>query len=371
MERVERKSARRAGSTSSQSGFTLLELIVAVGMFTIIMGAIYMLLNAGKSDAFNTKERTATMQNARVALNTINRDAINAGVGYWKSGALAPDGTLTRLLFLPGETDGVADLLTPIVPGDSVRTIVVDGQNVQTDAVTFVYQDNSFNAGHAVAVSAVNSGTNLVTVASNAPCVNGSLYVYVIDDGSRRALGSLTALNGTTQIRFANGDPLRLNNPGGSSTFTGLGPSALKRITWVTYFVRPDNVLVRRVYGNTGAIVGEGVQNGGLGGVVPDDGGSGVGFVEMPLAYGVENFQVRYVLENGATVDNITAGTDASGNPLTAAQMRQRIRLVQVDINLRGEQNDPRSNQPVQVALSGAFYTPNLVVPEPPAGDAP
>ena len=68
----------------------------------------------------------------------------------------------------------------------------------------------------------------------------------------------------------------------------------------------------------TAAIVGNGVENGGIGGVVPTDGstGDGVGFVEMPLAYGVENFQVRYVMEDGTTVDDIAPSVDADGNPI-------------------------------------------------------
>lgn len=70
----------------SESGFTLLEPIVAMAIFSIVVGSIYLLLEVGRSDAFKTKQRTETMQNARIALNTIGRDAINAGVGYWKSG---------------------------------------------------------------------------------------------------------------------------------------------------------------------------------------------------------------------------------------------------------------------------------------------
>jgi hypothetical protein len=129
-------------------------MVVAVAVFTIIVGAIYALLEVGRSDAFNTKERTETMQNSRIALNLLGRDAINAGVGYWKSGARTPDGTLQRLLFLgAGEVDGQFDLLTPVVPGDGVRTINVDGVDVRTDAVTFVYQDDAFNNGASLQVS--------------------------------------------------------------------------------------------------------------------------------------------------------------------------------------------------------------------------
>ena len=370
---------RSRSRAAREAGFTLLEMVVAIAIFLVVIGAMYALLEVGRSDTFNTKERTETMQNARVALNTISRDASNAGVGYWKSGARVPDGTLTRLLFLGAETDGQQDWLTPLVPGNAVKPILVDGVMVDTDAITFVYQDASFNDNHGIPVSGVDFMTNTITVDSNVPCASGDLYVYIIDDGGQPALGSLTALSGTTQLSFAFGDPLGLNNPGGSSTFrdfrdltlAGASPASCKRITWVTYFVNPERVLIRRVYGNTARIVGAGVQNNGSGGIVPDGtGGSGVGFVEMPLAYGVEDFQIQYVMENGATVDDIGESVDGEGNPVPPNVNRQNVRVVRVAINLRGSQLDPKTGEPIRVTLTGSFYTPNLVVPERPGGDS-
>jgi prepilin-type N-terminal cleavage/methylation domain-containing protein len=356
-----------------EAGFTLLEMIVAIAIFVVVIGAMYALLEVGRSDTFNTKERTETMQNARIALNTIGRDASNAGVGYWKGGARAPDGTLQRLLFLPSETDGEDDLLTPLVPGNGVKPVVVDGATVNTDAITLVYQDDTFNNNHGVAVTARNSTTNTLTVDNSAPCASGDLYVYIIDDGNEPALGSLTSLPSATTLRFSAGDPLGLNNPGASSTFFDLDPQAsCKRITWVTYFVNPEGVLVRRIYGNTARIVGAGVEDGGAGGIVPDGaGGQGVGFVEMPLAYGVEDFQIQYVMEDGTTVDDVLASVDPlTGQPIPASSNRQLVRVVRVSLRLRGSQIDPKTGQPIRVAITSSFYTPNLVVPERPGGDS-
>lgn len=353
-----------------QSGFTLLEMIVAIAIFLVVIAAMYGLLEVGRSDVFNTKERTETMQNARVALNTIGRDASNAGVGYWKGGARAPDGTLERLLFLPSETDGNDDLLTPLVPGDGVKPVVVDGATVNTDAVTFVYQDDTFNNNFGVPVTARDSSSNTLTVDDSTPCASGDLYVYIIDDGSQPALGSLTSLPSGTTLRFSAGDPLGLNNPGASSTFTILDPQAsCKRITWVTYFVNPEGVLVRRIYGNTARIVGSGVEGGGAGGIVPDGaGGAGVGFVEMPLAYGIEDFQVQYVMEDGTIVNDVLPSVDGAGLPIPASSNRQLVRIVRVSLRLRGSQVDPKTGQPIRVSITSSFYTPNLVVPERPGG---
>ena len=370
MNALENQLKRRV--RSADSGFTLLELLVSMAIFGIVVGAIYLLLEVGRSDAFKTKQRTETMQNARIALNTLGRDAINAGVGYWKSGGRMPDGTLEALMFLPGETDGDVDWLTPVVPGDGVKPIVVDGVTVATDAVTFVYQDNQFNNGRAVAVNAVAHSTNTINVfPNNAAAVGGDLYVYIIDDGVQPAIGSLTNIDGGNQLRFASGDPLGLNNPGGGSTFLPLRQAAAcKRITWVTYFVNDQNVLIRRLYGQTATLVGAGVENGGLGGIVPTGGsGSGAGFVEMPLAYGIEDFQVQYVLIDGTTVDDIGPTVDGEGNPIPRNANRANVRLVRVTVALRGSQIDPKTGEPVRVTVNGSFYTPNLVVEERPSGD--
>lgn len=352
----------RIGSVtrSRQSGFSLLELVVAMAIFMVVVGAIYAMLEVGRSDAFLTKQKTETMQNARIALNTIGRDAVNAGVGYWKSGARVPDGTLSNLLFITDDADTLADWLTPVVPGNGVRTNVVDGVNVQTDALTFAFMDNAFNGGTSVAVSNVDFMSNTITVANNSVAVGGNLYVYIIDDGAQPCLASLMSLSGATLMRFSTGDPLGLNNPGPGGTFEALQNTAsLKRITWVTYFVNDDNVLIRRVYGQTDELVGAGVDDGGVGGVVPVGSGDGIGFVEMPLAFGVENFQVRYVMDDGQILDDVvtTGGVDAS-------ILRQNIRLIQVSINLRGTQNDPKTGAPIRVEINGAFHTPNLVIQE-------
>lgn len=351
----------RVARGSRESGFTLLELIVAMAIFMVVVGAIYAMLEVGRSDAFLTKQKTETMQNARIALNTIGRDAVNAGVGYWKSGARVPDGTLSNLLFIADDADTLEDWLTPVVPGNGVRTNMVDGVPVQTDALTFAFQDNAFNGGNSIAVTAVDFNTNTITVANNGAAAGGNLYVYILDDGVEPCLASLMSLNGTTQMRFTAGDPLGLNNPGAGGTFEDLENScSLKRITWVTYFVNADNVLIRRMYGQTADLVGEGVEDGGIGGVVPvGTGADGIGFVEMPLAFGVENFQVRYVMDDGAIVDDIV-----SAGGVDASIIRQNIRLVQVDISLRGTQNDPKTGAPIRVEINGAFHTPNLVIQE-------
>ena len=362
--RKARNGRRRA--RDSESGFTLLEVLVAVAIFTVVTGAIYSLLKVGQSDAFHTNQKTETTQNARVALNAIGRDAVNSGVGFWNFGANLPDGTFERLMFLPSESDGESDVLTPVVPGDDVRTVAVDGTSVPMDAITFAYEDDAFNGGQSIAVSNVNETNGIVTVDDNAPCASGETYVYIIDNGNSPALGSLTKLDGTTRLYFEEAkDPLLINQKGTGSPFDLLGTeqAAIRRVKWVTYYVRDDRTLVRREYGSTSDVVGDGLEGNGLGGVVPTDASNKeLGYVEMPLAFNVADFQIRYILADGSTVDDITATLDENGDTIDAAQRRASIRLITVEIELDGPDVDPVTRQAVRITLRGSFYTPNLAV---------
>ena len=357
-------TARRV--RAAEAGFTLLEVLVAVAIFTVVTGAIYALLEVGQTDAFNTTQKTETTQNARVALNAIGRDAVNSGVGFWNFGANLPDGTMQRLMFLPGETDGNPDVLTPVVPGDDALTIAVGGAPVATDAVTFAYEDDAFNGGQSIAASNVDETNGVVTVDDNGPCASGETYVYIIDNGNSPALGSLTKLDGATRLHFEEAkDPLLINKKGAGSPFALLGTeqAAIRRVKWVTYYVRDDRTLVRREYGSTSDLVGDGLEGGGLGGVVPTNAqNKELGYAEMPLAFNVADFQIRYVLADGSTVDDVTAIVDEHGNTIEASERRASIRLITIELTLDGSEVDAVTRRPVRVTIRGSFYTPNLAV---------
>ena len=64
----------------SESGFTMVEVVVSTAIFVIVMGSIYGLLRVARNGRLNTTQRTELIQNVRVALNALGRDAINAGV---------------------------------------------------------------------------------------------------------------------------------------------------------------------------------------------------------------------------------------------------------------------------------------------------
>jgi prepilin-type N-terminal cleavage/methylation domain-containing protein len=331
---------------SRQSGFTLLETVVSMAIFTIVMGAIYGLLHVARSGRLNTSQRTEVLQNARVALNTIGRDAINAGVGYPNLGALIPDDRLS-IIGLSADGDTTPDFLTPVYAGDNANSV----NGVMTDQVTFLFVDDSFNNGASVPISAIDdpSGTQTqLTVQAgfnNGPCNVGDLYLITGNNGS--AIGTLTSKSGTNILNFAGTDPLGINSPGAASAIDNVvAPASVLRLTWVTYFVADQDgngtgtgTLMRRVYGGFNTATN-----------------SLINWVDQPLAFGVENLQVQYVLADGSVVD------------APDRVLMPDIRQVRLAITVRSQDRDPKNidpvtgqAQPFRATLTSSFSTRNLV----------
>src|SRR3982751_3411506 len=90
-----------------QSGFSLLELLIAMVIFMIVTGSIYGLLSLGRYDRNRSSRRTDVLKNARVAVHMIGRDVLNAGLGYHRRGAMAPDNFNSSKLGVTADVDNV------------------------------------------------------------------------------------------------------------------------------------------------------------------------------------------------------------------------------------------------------------------------
>jgi hypothetical protein len=162
-----------------------------------------------------------------------------------------------------------------------------------------------------------------------------------------------TGTGNTKQLRFANADPLSINRPWATSLLRPCAssadtnctnyPATIKRVTWVSYKVLNDGTLVRTVYGNnTNGTNLEQIQ-------------------DMPLAYGVEDMQITYVMDDGTVADDPVAGPDnirgtADDTPLNLRLVRQ----VTVTLKAQSPQVDARTGQKHKVTLSATFNTRNL-----------
>ncbi|MEJ7623179.1 MAG: hypothetical protein WKF34_04240, partial [Pyrinomonadaceae bacterium] len=79
-----------------------------------------------------------------------------------------------------------------------------------------------------------------------------------------------------------------------------------------------------------------------------------------PMVYGVEDFQIQYVMDDGTLSNNPSAGTDgiagtADDTPSNLAAVRQ----VRFTISVRSIENDQRG-QPYRATMTSTFGTRNL-----------
>ena len=80
-------------------GFTLLELIVAMILFSIVMGAAYALFSSTQAVSSDAGKISAVQQEARFVLNTLRRDLQGVvGVGMYADETQKPEETVYRFL---------------------------------------------------------------------------------------------------------------------------------------------------------------------------------------------------------------------------------------------------------------------------------
>ncbi len=317
------------------SGFSVIELTVGIVIFSIVLGAVYGLLEVGRAGRLNTNMRAESLQNARIALNTLGRDIINSGVGYPNVGALVPDNEVSSLFGGSPDGDSTPDFLTPIYGRDNVGSV----NGTATDQISIAFIDDAFNNGVSIPVSGIASDGSQLTIQSsggytNTVCQTGEIYL-IGGQTSAAALGILTGKSGTDKLNFSSGglDPLNLNQPGATSAIKQIVlPASIQRITLVKYYVTDED--------GTGAK--------GTGTLMRDVYGGTTGWTAQPLAFGVENFQVQYIMKDGTAID------------APAADQMTNIRQVRISIAVRSPELDPKTHQPFRTTLTATYSARNL-----------
>jgi prepilin-type N-terminal cleavage/methylation domain-containing protein len=348
----------RPARGSRERGFSLLELLVALGIFTIVLGAIYSMLHVATSDVFTARQATEMLDTARIGLNAMSRDATNCGADYPNAGATLPAGRLAALLGT-GATSAF-DSVTPVVPGFEIPyTGATPGTN---DTLMMIYRDNSFNNGNVLRVNTVSvAGDVLLNTASgdNTVCAVGELYC--VQGPTTAALGWLTAADSSSgtnnRLRFENADPLNINQPGVAGTVSMLPTSSampnthdqyvVYRVTWVLYYVEPTTTanpartLMRRVFGAPQAGTGAGTV-------------TSTGWLDTPICANVQRMRFNYILRDATVTTNPTL--------VSGADQRQLIRQAQVYLTVESPEVDPESGLRQSTQLVNVFALRNLAV---------
>jgi prepilin-type N-terminal cleavage/methylation domain-containing protein len=354
--KIDPKPAASKELPGNNAGFSILEIVVAMVIFAVVTGAVWGVLRVAGASRGVVSQQVALAKSVRLGLNLIGRDTYNAGFGYpLRNTVVSPDNRISTLLGIPVDVDTSRDTVPPIIAGNNITLNTFNSaSNIRTDQVTFLFKDNTFNlvGSGSSAVSTplnINAATTngsgideLVPISgSNAACRVNDIYLISGNTGS--TIGLATALSGTNIIQFSNGDVLGLNQTGTSGPLRSITvPASITRVIMVTYFVTADGTLTRREYAN----------------VPPAT--PAVAYADEPLVYGIENFQIQYVMDDGSLTDNPSAGPDGiagnaddtQSNLAAVRQIRFTISAKSVDLNSSG--------QPYKETMTSTFATRNL-----------
>ena len=295
-------STKDVAVPNGEKGFSLLELLVAMAIFMVVTGSIWGVLRVAQQSRSAVNQQVPLAKNVRMALNVIGHDTYNAGFGYPLGNTVVlPDNRISALLGIPNDFDTTRDTVPPIIAGNNLNLDNYNTTaNTRTDQITFLFKDNTFNlvgvGNNAVSTPLnINAATTtsggideIVPISgSNSACrVND---IYLINGNTGATIGLATAMNGASAVQFSNGDLLGINLAGSTGPLRGITtPASMVRVKMVTYFVASDGTLTRREFAN----------------VLP-----AVAYVDEPLVYNVDNFQIQYVMDDGTLSDNPSAGS--------------------------------------------------------------
>jgi len=380
-----------------QKGFTLLELMVSMGIVVTVVGIATVALMQAEHATTAVAYEANTQENLRAGMHFMVRDLLQAGEGIPQGGVSLPYTTTTTTVIRPGlAAAGPFPMgyttLPAITPGWKAGQFAtslnpstgVTLTGIQTDIINMIYADNILvdtpatnhylysypvvQAANPACAGTINATGASVTLDAGCftmpgttnPITTGNLILFHNQNGS--ALEYVTSVAGQT-INFAGGDPAGLNQTGATfgtvaklATTPGVfPPTTITRVWMVTYYVDATNVqdpqLIRQVnYPNYPA-------------AAP---------VNPPLAIAddIENLAFSYAITSSTDpagtygVSNFTNGSGNASEPISPDTPAQ-IRAVNVFLAGRSEntytaQSTPqylRNNLSTQVSIRSLSFT--------------
>jgi len=334
----------------------LLEVLVAMTIFMVVTGSIWGVMRVALASRNVVNNNASNAKSVRLAINLIGRDTYNAGYGYPLGNTVVlADNKISAATGLPNDFDTTRDIVPPILAGNNINPDNWNlTANTRTDQITFFYKDKTFNVigTGAAAISTplmINSPTTTSSgidqtvpiSGSNSACAVNDLYLISGNSGS--TLGVVTALSGTNAVQFGNGDPLGINLSGTSGTIRQITlPATMQKVVMVTYLVLADGTLVRREYVNRPLTTPV------------------VAYVDEPLVYNVEDFQIQYIMDDGTVSDNPSAGPDGIAGTADDAQANlAAIRQVRYTVSVRSTEKRADGSY-YRESMTSTFSTRNL-----------
>ncbi len=341
------------GTIRNDRGFTILEVIVAMTIFMIVSGSIWGVLRVAQMGRTTVNQQVQLAKNVRLALNIIGKDTYNAGYGYpLKSTVVLPDNRISTAIGVPVDTDTTRDTVPPVIAGNQITVDTFNTTaNTKTDQITLLFKDSTFNVVSGVSTplninAATTNGGGIDEIipisGSNSSCRVNDIYLISGNTGS--TIGLATSLSGANIVQFSNGDLLGFNQTGATAGVLNplraiTTPASMQRIKMITYFVASDGTLTRREFAN----------------ILP-----AVAYVDEPLVYNVDDFQITYIMDDGSITNNPSAGPDGiagtaddvQSNLTAVRQIRYTVSARSIELNSAG--------QPYRETMTSTFSTRNM-----------
>ena len=248
----------------SEAGFSLVELIIAVGVMVVVTAAVSTLMRDTMKVSTAAFEITDSQENLRIAQEYINRDLMNAGDGLKSLSTIrVPQNFVTNYLSLnpvideemPAGTINLGILTsdnqvpgTTNVTGSSPATTILD----TSDRQTILEIDPSFTpiALAATPTPAISSSGSTITVSAADIGKFAVGEIYFVTSSLGGTFVTITQKNtGTCLLTFATGDTYGLN-------LTGLGGHLMKSQRRINHLVdeNANNSLLTRKAPNASSL---------------------------------------------------------------------------------------------------------------------
>jgi len=279
---------QRASYRSSR-GFSIMELIIAMGLATVVLGGALALTSQAIGISDMVSQRSEMQQNGRVAINMMALDASLAGTGFPTSGIQLPSGAGSAdSHFACDEATGchitnnvwTDERLYATWPGQAGGPTI---NGVATDVFTVVYDDPTSNFNEYILDDIDAEGKKIWFNPATTPAWDDAVAglqvgdVMLMNNVNGQSVATVTRIH-DDHIHFDTGnkDALDFNQQSGAAfgTFkTTLHPPAAvlfadttaRRIFIVTYYIDnsdPDiPLLMRQVGGHPPMAVAEYVEN--------------------------------------------------------------------------------------------------------------
>ncbi|HLK31735.1 MAG TPA: prepilin-type N-terminal cleavage/methylation domain-containing protein [Terriglobales bacterium] len=297
-------------SKTRERGFTLIEMMIALALGVLVVGAAVDLFSRGMNASWLVSQRAEMQQDVRAASNFMRQDISMAGAGLPVGGVALPAGSGTPIYGCDqnkcyiGNTASPAGIAFPnnfiygVIPGYQLGT-TINAAKGPTDIITVAYVDYSllsncynvtFNNSNGTQATFSLPGTPLPGCSAPPPPVlsnsangltAGDLLLFTSNVGGNTAYAvgevtqNVTGSAAPYTVNLVSPDALGINQPGATSGDTkqivaGTGTTAV-RLLLISYYINvlPDPLgagagvprLMRQVSGHTPVPLAENIAD--------------------------------------------------------------------------------------------------------------